>query len=176
MHDLGFAGQQFRSTEGNEINLKDFTPQMAHWVREAWRRKQWHIWATAKRRDNHLVTDDTYDEEICLRTRKLYMETDIHGKKVLMAAAVSPAAWAVMRKEPVPLACPFCEGDLVPDWHHCVWTCPAFAHTRQNMEAPAAQMQARNGWACTTDRGRNMKVLAHMAVVRETILALRYRR
>ena len=39
--------------------------------------------------------------------------------------------------------CPFCNHNVIPNWEHCCWHCPAFDHSRPQLPTTAAR---RLGW------------------------------
>ena len=121
------------------------------------------------RRDSRLFVNEPYSAERCKEAMRLFGRASQHGKAVLTGAANSLSRYQVMFENSASSGCDLCENSNVfPDWHHLVWSCPAFARGR--LPEPQDRMQCRFAWPPNSaNRGYNEAVLHHMAAVRAQV-------
>lgn len=155
--------------EGDFNLLADEKDLFLHKIRESWRRDCWKNFCQQNRRDSRLFVNEPYSAERCKEAMRLFGRASQHGKAVLTGAANSLSCYQVMFENSASSGCDLCENSNVfPDWHHLVWSCPAFARGRP--PEPQDRMQCRFAWPPNSaNRGYNEAVLHHMAAVRAQV-------
>ena len=154
-----------------DFNLRaDEKDSFLHKIRESWRRDRWEHFCQQNRRDSRLFTNEPYSKERRKEAMRLFGRASQHGKAVLTGAANSLSCYQVMYENNVTSGCDLCtNSNVFPDWHHLVWSCPAFARGRP--PEPQDRMQCRFAWPPNSaNRGYNEAVLNHMAAVRAQVM------
>lgn len=139
-----------------------------HFVRESWRHKSFREFIFSERRDAAVIRASEPYKETCQLARRLFQDSNGHGKAVLIGAAASTAYYQMQRTGVVETFCFWCKKNVVPSWDHLCWQCDAFQETRP--EIPDSIMQRRLGWPVIS-RGTIYAnaVLTHLASVRAQV-------
>ena len=90
----------------------------------------------------------TYQAARCAKARKLC--TSKNKFAVMSGGSISPAAYSVMKGEPLPNTCPWCQGSHVPTAEHVAWNCTGLNAIRQQHRVADLELrcplQKRLGW------------------------------
>lgn len=170
-----------------QLGSISFNPQniqkrdlVLHKLRESFRRYHFYKHVNGSRRD--ACQGSQYNADRCAWARKMAGEERCFFQ-VLSGATVSPAAFAVMKRQE-PSKCAWCHLDVVPTLKHVAWECKGLQQERcqflgRHFDAIVnrEELQKRFGWP-----GRRFPlhdeshecILRWLACVRKKILNARY--
>lgn len=149
---------------------KQTSKNVAHQLREIWRKSLFVSFLAHSRRDSRALSDAgvVYNEKQVASTRRLYFSASSDQRAVLTGAANSNAVYQKIQSGQVIPFCPWCEHAVVADWNHVCWDCPSFCDNRPSR--PGDPLALRLGWSDGSST-ESMHLLSFMATVRNRILA-----
>ena len=136
--------------------------QLAHLVREVWRRSLFAKWQARGRTDSLECRRAVYTEAQCKTARSWALVSRNHFT-VLSGATYSPAKRNVQASRQERL-CSFCQHQL-GTWRHVAWECPAYP---PSLPMPVQPLLRRLGWG-------DEKVLQYLCTVRTRLLEVQRR-
>ena len=111
---------------------KQTSKNVAHQLREIWRKSLFVSFLAHSRRDSRALSDAgvVYNEKQVASTPRLYFSASSDQRAVLTGAANSNAVYQKIQSGQVIPFCPWCEHAVVADWNHVCWDCPSFCDNR----------------------------------------------